>query len=64
MAILGKSRFVSPRYLVRSMPNIVIKALRMPGQFFWKVRSSGGAVSAQETVAKIIVSVGSQKVRL
>ena len=64
MAILGKNKFVSPIYLVRSMHNIVTTVIRMPGQFFCKVRVSGGDVNAQETAAKIIVAVGSQKVML
>ncbi len=64
MAIFGKNKFVSPIYLVKLIANIVMIVIRMPGQFFRKVRISGGDVNAQETVTKIIVAVGSQKVML
>lgn len=64
MAIFGKSKFVSPKYLVKLIANIVMMAVRKPCQFFCKVRVSEGDVNAQEKAAKTIVKVGSQKVTL
>jgi hypothetical protein len=64
MAIFGKSRFVSPKYLVKLIANIIMMAVRKPCQFFFKVRVSEGDVNAQEKAAKTIVKVGSQKVTL